>query len=144
MAKKTIKSNDFEQICYELEQGKNDNKEDKIKYVKKVLKSKIKRNYDKFLLIKAESRSSDITEFRSIMLSINAIVISVFAILISFLAMLPNSNIRNASGWIIFLLAILYAILCFKKITRFNFVGRWGQYVKIVLEEIENSKDYFK
>lgn len=135
---KKITLNNFEQICKDLEQGKNDNTKSKIKYVKKVLRLKINKNYDKFLLIKAESRESDITDFRNTMLSMCAVITSVLAMLISI------EFIDNISKWVIAMLGMLTAISCFRKITKFNFVGRWGQYVKVVLEEIENNKNYFK
>ncbi len=80
MNKKIIELNDFEQVCYELEQGKNDNNESEIRYVKEALKIKINKSYDKFLKIKAESRKSDINEFRAFMLSMCAVIISIFAI----------------------------------------------------------------
>lgn len=137
MNKKIIELNDFEQVCYELEQGKNDNNESEIRYVKEALKIKINKSYDKFLKIKAESRKSDINEFRAFMLSMCAVIISIFAILISIM------DINIISIFLTLLIAV-FVILCIQKMTSFDYVSKWREYVIVVLEEIENNKDYFK
>ncbi len=42
------------------------------------------------------------------------------------------------------LLIAVFVILCIQKMTSFDYVSKWREYVIVVLEEIENNKDYFK
>ncbi len=148
--------NEFENICYKLEKCANGCRKSEIVCARKILEIHVNRDYDTFLKIKAESRKSNINEFRNIMISLCALVISVVTMLITTISILiplnnkANTNINNLDMLITITMAVYiflvmaFVIIGLQKIKKFNFVSKQGDYVRVILDEIESNKNYFK